>query len=1097
MKHCYLTFCLVFALISCSESSSEKPKDGSYTNGASTLFTKVDVSASGITFRNTLIETLDFNFLNYPYIYAGAGLAVGDIDNDGLDDVYLVSNFGPNKLYKNKGALSFEDITATSKTEDFNGFSTGATMLDINNDGWLDIYVSKAGSLTDDNARRNLLFVNQQDGTFKEDAKNWGIDDPGYTTQAYSLDYDKDGDLDLYVVNYRYDFANNNKINSAIQRQIEEITSDQLYRNNGSNFTKVTAEAKLRNKAWGLGAAVGDFNNDGWDDIYVSNDFLEPDAMYINQKDGTFKNEIIDRLNHISFNSMGSDYADLDNDLNPDLITVDMLAENYARSKENMASMSTSNFMSMVQIGYHHAYMANMLHYNLGNGKFKETSQLSGIVKTDWSWAPLIADFDNDGFKDIYITNGVVKDYTNQDFRISLAEKNAQGESMTLEAVLDMLPSQKLDNYAYKNNGDLTFSKVIKEWGLEDPSFSQGAAYSDFDNDGDLDLIVSNANNDIGLYRNNVNQNFVQIKLKGPENNSLGLGANVYVKNENGTQYQELYLTRGYESSVTNVLHFGLGATASKNEITVEWPDGSVSKLNDVEANKLVTIDHSTSTTGAATIKSDKPLVRKIDPQSLGIDYVQKENDFNDFSIQLLIPQKLSTKGTGVVTADVNGDGLDDFFVGNAKDATAAMYLQKPDGSFTKTNKTLWNSHAKYEDANALFFDADGDGDQDLYVVSAGYELPEYSPLLQDRIYTNNGTGNFSYTSNALPTMIVSGKSVTAGDYDADGDLDLFVGGNLVPGKYPLSPRSYLLKNTNGKFTNVTSENSSLSEIGMVSEATFTDYDNDKDLDLLIVGEWMKPSVFTNNNGTFSKAENTSGFEKSEGWWYSITAADFDNDGDEDYVLGNIGKNNKFQPSEKKPIYIYAKDFDDNGSFDVALSKINDGKLVPVRGKECSSEQNPFLLDKIGTYKEFATLDMNAIYGEDKLNEAFKLTVHQFETVYVENLGDGNFKQTKLPNQVQTGPTLSLLHGDYNNDGHLDIMGVGAIYDAEVETIRYDSNYGYVLLGDGQGKFVYSKEYAPFIDSDTKDIAAISIQGRTHYMVVSNNAPLEIFRFEP
>lgn len=1096
MKHCYLVFYLLFTLISCSEGSSGKPKNGGYTNGASTLFTKVEASTSGITFQNTLKETLDFNFLNYPYIYAGAGLAVGDIDNDGLDDVYLVSNFGPNKLYKNMGALSFEDITVASKTEDFNGFSTGATMLDINNDGWLDIYVSKAGSLKDDNGRRNLLFVNQKDGTFKEDAKTWGIDDPGYTTQVYSLDYDKDGDLDLYVVNYRYDFSNNTKISGVIQSQIEEVTSDQLYRNDGSNFTKVTAQADLRNKAWGLGAAVGDFNNDGWDDIYVSNDFLEPDAMYINQQDGTFKNEINSRLNHISFNSMGSDYADLDNDLKLDLITVDMLAENYARSKENMASMSTSNFMSMVQVGYHHAYMANMLHYNVGNGKFKETSQLSGIVKTDWSWAPLIADFDNDGLKDIFISNGVVKDYTNQDFRIALAEKHAKGESMTLEAVLDMLPSQKLDNYAYKNNGDLTFSKVIKEWGLEAPSFSQGAAYSDLDNDGDLDLIVSNANNDIGLYRNNANHNYVQIKLKGPKNNALGLGASVYVKNKNGMQFQQLYLTRGYESSVTSTLHFGLGATVSKTEITVEWPDGKISTLKGSGANKLFTIDYASAVVGTVSHQEKQLVVQKIDPKSLGIDYVHKENDFNDFSVQLLLPHKVSTKGTGIVTADVNGDGLDDFFVGNATNATAAMYVQKADGSFTKTNEALWNSHAKYEDANALFFDADGDGDQDLYVVSAGYELAENSPLLQDRLYINNGEGNFDYSNNTLPTIKVSGKSVIAGDYDADGDLDLFVGGNLISGKYPLSPRSYLLKNTNGKFTDVTSENSSLSEIGMVSEAIFTDYDNDKDLDLLVVGEWMKPSVFINENGFFSKAENTSGFEKSEGWWYSITAADFDNDGDEDYVLGNVGKNNKFQPSEKKPIYIYAKDFDNNGSFDVALSKLNDGKLVPVRGKECSSEQNPFLLDKIGTYKEFANLDMNAIYGEDKLNEAFTLTVHQFETVYVENLGDGNFKQTKLSNQVQTGPTLSLVHGDFNNDEHLDIMGIGAIYDAEVETIRYDSNYGYVLLGDGQGDFVYSKEHDPFIDRDSKDIVAINIGGKTHYMVVSNNAPLEIFRFE-
>ncbi|MBT8255982.1 MAG: CRTAC1 family protein, partial [Bacteroidia bacterium] len=541
---------LSILLISCDQKGGDAIKKGGYTNGATTLFTKVGSQESNIRFKNMIREDLEFNFLNYPYLYTGAGVAVGDIDNDGLQDIYLTANFGPNKLYKNKGNFQFEDITIASKTEDYQGFATGATMLDINNDGWLDIYVAKAGSMDNDDGRRNLLFVNQQDGTFSEEGKQWGVDDPGYSTQAYSLDYDKDGDLDLYVLNYRYDFKNNTKISGEIQSQIEEVTSDQLYRNDGNKFTKVTGEAGIYNKAWGLAGAIGDFNNDGWDDIYVSNDYLEPDVMYINQQDGTFKNEINERMNHISFNSMGSDLADLDNDNHPDLITVDMLAENYARSKENMASMSTENFMSMVEVGYHHAYMANMLHYNVGNGKFKETAQLSGVVKTDWSWAPLLADFDNDGLKDIFITNGVYKDYNNQDFRNELRARNARGESMTLQAVLDLMPSQKLDNYIYKNNGDLSFTKVIKEWGLEDPNFSNGAAYADFDNDGDLDLIVNNVNDEIGLYRNNANSNYVQVRLKGPNNNSLGIGAQVFLENSTGSQHQQLYLARGFQSSV-------------------------------------------------------------------------------------------------------------------------------------------------------------------------------------------------------------------------------------------------------------------------------------------------------------------------------------------------------------------------------------------------------------------------------------------------------------------------------------------------------------------------------------------------------------------
>lgn len=1083
-------------LCGCSDNASEAKKNGALTNNATTLFSKITSETSGITFQNEIKEDMEMNFLTYPYMYVGGGVAVGDLDKDGLQDLYLVSNQGPNKLYKNKGDFVFEDITDSAGVSDYNGFTTGVTFLDINNDSWLDIYISKAGSLKDDAGRRNKLFINNKNGTFSEAAAAWGLDDPGYTTQVYQLDYDKDGDLDLYVLNYRYDFRNNTKINSEIQRAIEETTSDQLYRNDGTTYTKVTGEAGLYNKAWGLGVVIGDFNNDGWDDIHVSNDYLEPDAMYINQQDGTFKNEINSRINHISFNSMGADYADLDNNMHEDLITVDMLAENYARSKENMASMSTENFMSMVEVGYHHAYMANMLHFNTGNGKFKETGQLSGIVKTDWSWAPLIADFDNDGLKDIFVSNGVYKDYHNQDFRTALRAKNAQGIAMTLEDVLAMMPAEKLDNYIFKNNGDLTFSKKIKEWGLEDPNFSNGAAYADFDNDGDLDLVVNNVNDEAGLYRNNSNQNFLQLQLKGPANNALGIGAEAYIKQGDRKQYQKLYLARGFQSSVPETIHFGLGDDATIEEAIVKWPDGKVSKITNPKANKVITVDYDSAVNDAVALKTFTSVKASVDTEQLGLTYEHKENDFNDYDVQLLLPQKQSTKGTGITKGDVNGDGLDDFFVGNAAGAAAALFVQQSDGTFTNSNTSLWKNEAKYEDANALFFDADGDGDEDLYVVSAGYDLSENSPLLQDRLYLNSGDGTFS-PSTSLPVMLSSGKAVTAGDYDNDGDLDLFVGGNVVPGKYPLAPQSYLLKNENGKFIDITTKNAALGRAGMISDALFSDYDGDGDLDIVAVGEWMAPTFFNNVEGSFDVDTAITGLENTEGWWFGLSGADFDNDGDIDYVLGNLGANNKFQPKKDKPIYIYAKDFDNNGSFDVALSKINNGKLVPVRGKECSSQQNPFLLEKIESYKEFASLEMKDIYGEDKLKDAFQLTAHMFESAYVENLGNGSFKVTALPNQAQLGPTLAISTDDVNNDGFKDIMGIGAIYDAEVETIRYDSNFGYVLLGDGEGNFSYASAYEPFIASDAKDMIAINRQGNTHYVVVSNNAPLEVFTFQP
>ncbi len=1094
MKHIYILMLLIIT-VSCNKDSTDKNIiTNKKVSKSEFLFTKIQSEQSNISFKNNIIQTNDFNFMNHMYIYTGAGVAVGDLDQDGLQDVYFVSNFGHNKLYKNKGNLTFEDITTSSKTEDYSGFSTGVTMLDINNDGWLDIYISKAGSLGNDDKRRNLLFVNQKDGTFLEQAKKWGIDDPGHTTQVYPLDYDKDGDLDLYVVNYRYDFKNNGNINSAIQKNIEEITSDQLYRNDNTIFTKVTGEAGLYNKTWGLSASVGDFNNDGWDDIYIANDFLEPDTMYINQKDGTFKDEILSRIKHITTFSMGSDYADLNNDLYPDLITLDMAATSHERSKENMASMSTSNFMTMVKIGYHHAYMANMLHYNGGNGKFIETAQLSGLSKTDWSWSTLIADFDNDGLKDVFVSNGVDRDYTNQDARIKLKSVMKEGKSMTMDEVLNTFPSEKKSNFIFKNNGDLTFSESIKDWGLEDPNFSYGATYADLDNDGDLDLITNNVEDKAGVYKNNSTNNYVQLKLKGSSNNPLAIGTKVYLVNNEISQFQQLYLTRGYKSSVTPSLNFGIGTNATPSSIVVEWPDGKISKLNNVKPNQIIMVDYAAATNENFIAKKNSTLKYNIIPSTLGIEYQQKENDFNDYSLQLLIPQKQSTKGTGIAKADVNGDGFEDFFVGNASGAAASLYIQKNDGMFSATNNSLWEKEAKYEDANSIFFDADQDGDQDLYVVSAGYDLPKNSSLLQDRLYINNGDGNFSKSNNLLPTMMSSGKSVISGDYDDDGDLDLFIGGNVIPGNYPLPPRSYLLKNENGKFIDVTDTSSNLSEIGMISEAIFTDYDNDNDLDLMMVGEWMKPTIFNNNQGVFNEI-TMNGIENTEGWWFSINAADYDGDGDTDYVLGNLGKNNKFHPSKEKPLFIYAKDFDNNGSLDVAMSKINHGKLVPVRGKECSSEQNPFLIEKIQTYKEFASFDMNEIYGEENLQDAYQLKSHLFESIYIENLGEGNFILKHLPNEAQMGPTMSLISGDFNKDGKLDIMGIGAIYDAEVETIRYDSNYGYVLLGDNEGKFVYSKEYEPFIDSDSKDLEKIVINGKEHYLVVSNNELLSVFTY--
>ncbi|MEZ4858894.1 MAG: VCBS repeat-containing protein [Flavobacteriaceae bacterium] len=1082
-----------FLLLSCKNSNKENTTSSTEDIP---LFKKIEAAFSGITFNNTLKQSADFNFMNYMYVYTGAGVASGDIDNDGLVDLYFVSNMGPNKLYKNKGNLQFEDITINSKTEDYTGFSTGVSMWDANNDGWLDIYVCKAGSLQSDNGRRNLLFINNQDGTFTEAAKALGLDDPGYGTQAYPIDFDRDGDLDLYVVNHRYDFQNNGRISGAIQSQIEETTSDQLYRNEGGIFTKVTQQAGVLNKAWGLSAVVSDFNKDGWDDIYVANDFMEPDILYINQKDGSFKNEINQRMNHISNFSMGTDYADLNNDLYNDLVSLDMVSESHVKSKENMASMSTPNFLKMVEIGYHYQYMTNTLQWGDSQGNFRESAQMSGISKTDWSWAPLLADFDNDGYKDIFISNGVDRDYTNQDARIKLKGVMARGESMTLDSLLNTFPSQPIENFIYKNNGDLTFTKKSKDWGLEMPTFSYGASYADLDNDGDLDLIVNNLNSESGIYENKSTNNYLQIKLNGPENNKFAIGTKVFIETEKEQQKQELYLNRGYESSVAPIIHFGVGAAKEIKRIGVVWPDGKISELGKTASNKSLTINYSEAKTGKLSFEATTLKKKAINPIDLGINFTHVENTFDDYALQLLLPQKQSSKGTKMTVGDVNGDGLDDFFVGNASGSPAALYIQQTNGTFSLSNTSLWLAEKSYEDANALFFDADNDNDLDLYVVSAGYELKVDSPLLQDRLYRNDGKGNFKKDNVALPKMLVSGKAIAVSDIDNDGDLDLFVGGNVVSGKYPLAPQSFLLKNEGGKFSDITSKSAELSNIGMVSEILFTDYDGDNDKDLLLVGEWMTPTLFKNNQGTFSKDTSVTGLENLEGWWFSASEADLDGDGDLDYILGNLGANNKFHPSIEKPLFISAKDFDNNGTFDVALSKISNGKVVPVRGKECSSQQNPFLLDKIKTYKEFAHLEFKDIYGEDQLKDAFKRQAHEFKSVLVYNDGKGSFRMVHLPNEAQMGPTMATMVKDINGDGNLDILGVGGLYDAEVETVRYDGNFGYLLLGNGKGSFVSEKSYEPYIPKDAKDLKQVTIKGVVYYFVVSNNAPLEVFTYQ-
>ncbi|AMC11635.1 RNA-binding protein [Lutibacter profundi] len=1058
------------------------------------LFTLLDNNQTNIQFANKVTESLHFNFLNYSYIYNGAGVAVGDINNDGLPDLYFTANQGSNKLYLNKGNFKFEDITNKANVVDKQGWSTGVTMIDINNDGWLDIYVCKSGSLESHELRKNKLFINQKNNTFKESAASYGIDHFGFSTQAYFFDFDKDNDLDLYLVNHRQDFQNNTTINPIIQQNKEPYNSDQLFRNDNMHFTNVTTEAGITNKAWGLSASIGDFNNDNLPDIYVANDFLEPDFLYINQGNGTFKDEILTRFKHISYNSMGSDYADINNDLKPDLVVLDMMAEDHIRGKENMASMSTENFEQLVNAGYHHQYMSNMLQLNNNDGSFSEIGQLAGIAKTDWSWAPLIADFDNDGFNDLFVTNGIKNDLSNQDFRNQMRKNIKNRKKVSLEEAINMMPSNKLSNYIFRNNKNLTFTNTTKKWGLDVKVNSNGAIYADLDNDGDLDIVVNNQADEASIYKNNATNNFVSFSLIGSEKNKNGIGSIVYVYTDSLQQGKELYVSRGYQSSVTHKLHFGLGNCTKIDSVKITWSDGSNQLITNCKINITHILSYKEAKKTVQNSSKKTSLFEVINPEELCINFLQKENIFNDFDLQLLLPQKQSEKGSPLTIADVNGDGLDDFFVGNALGEKAALFIQNSNGTFLNSNEQLFEKDKVYEDTNAAFLDIDSDGDLDLYVASGGYELEENSPLLQDRLYINNGKGSFKKLNN-LPKMLSNTKAIAVADYDKDGDLDLFIGNGAIHGKYPLANKPYLLENKNGIFKNISLEKlPNLSDIQLVNDAIFSDFDNDGDADLFIVGEWMPIVLFENVNKKFIR-KKLDILKNSNGWYQSIAETDINKDGFKDYIIGNWGTNNKFHPTIEKPLHIYADYLDANSTFDVVLSKVSKtGKLLPVRGKECSSQQVPVLNKKITTFKEFASLTLPGIYGEDALKKAFHFKVNNLKSFILKNTKNGNFTIQELPIQAQFSPTLSIETLDINNDGYEDIFGLGNIYDTEVETIRYDASKGYLLFGDKNGNFNFSENLSFYNNNEAKVVKKIIINHKQHLIILNKNNKLQILK---
>jgi len=910
-------------------------------NEKETLFTNLDKNSTGVNFQNTFFDDGPLNVANYLYFYNGGGVAIGDINGDGLQDILFTGNMVKNRLFLNKGNFEFEDITARSSIASKQGWCTGATMVDINGDGKLDIYICRSADINP-GLRRNLLFINNGDLTFSEKAEEYGLADSGYSTQAAFFDYDKDGDLDCFIINHSLrKYTSGVQGNPELRKEHNPAYASKLYRNDNGHFTDVSEQAGITSNVltFGLGIAVSDLNNDGWPDLFESNDFNEQDYFFINNRNGTFTEQLSKCMDETSLFSMGSDAADYNNDGSVDLLTLDMMAEDNKTQKMHSGAENFDKFQFMFNQGFYYQYSRNMLQKNNGDGTFSEVGQLSGVSNTDWSWAALFADYDNDGNKDLFVTNGYVKDYTDMDFiKYSINRVIRARNKDTFDAVpeyIKKMPTLQIPNYIFQNNGNETFTKKTTEWGLTKPGVSAGAAYVDLDNDGDPDLVINNSNDYAGIYKNNnetlSTNSYLRIHLKGTTANERGIGAKVKLFCKGQQYFQEQSPVRGFQSSVDPVLNFGIGKNQLIDSILVIWPNDNFQKLININPNQTLTVNitdakekwvYDTIANATQSLLTQKTLP----------DVQHHENDFRDFTEQGLLPNYLSRQGPCIKVADINKDGLEDFFIGGARGKPSQIFIQSNNGVFSRKPEAALLKDSVSEDVAAAFFDADNDGDMDLYVGSGGYEFTENDVALQDRLYLNDGKGNFTKSENALPSLPASKGCVKAADIDGDGDMDLFVGGRVVPGKYPVSPRSYILiNNGKGVFTDATSTVCpGLEQAGMVTDATWINLNNDKQPDLVVVGEWMPVKVFINQKGKLTDESSAYIHFASMGWWNRIYADDMDGDGDLDLIVGNCGLNTQFHVSEKEPMALYYKDFDNNGSIDPILCYYIGGVSYPA-----------------------------------------------------------------------------------------------------------------------------------------------------------------------